>query len=284
LLHQHTFFEPCIVLSGTGVFHYRNRKFKLQAGDLFISDPGTPHIIESNRTKDLQLLYTSFAVIEVEKEFSIYSDNEIIWNFMKSHQVHQAGQSHLIPFFTNLHSLSQIEGLRNKQELLKEWMRQWILQVMLNLTDSHGARSKTTEPHPSPVQRALDTMDQEIINGSARVSTIARKSGISQRNLQRMFRKHLKRSVSREIQERKIQRAATLLSQLDLTIANVSESLGIHDPGQLSRLFKKITGLSPRKFRSNHKFAVKHNWIQIGEAPLRTEFIDSGKRKHFASL
>lgn len=256
----------------------------MEAGDLFVSDPGVPHLIESRQTKDLQLLYTSFAVIEVAKEFSAYGDNEIIWNFMKSHRIHQSRQHHLIPFFSSLYTLSQTGGLKNKQEFFKEWMRQWVLQVMLNLTASKMARSKITKPNIDPLQRALNIIDQEIMGGSAKVSSIARKSGVSQRNLQRIFKKHLKRSVSREIQERKIQRAATLLSQLDLTIAEVAESLGINDPGQFSRLFKKITGLSPRRFRSSHKLAAAHHWIQVGEAPLQTEFVGSGKRKHFATL
>ena len=55
-IHRHSFFEPCIVVSGEGEFEHGSKVFALREGDLFIANPGIYHEIRSLRTKDLPLL------------------------------------------------------------------------------------------------------------------------------------------------------------------------------------------------------------------------------------
>ncbi|MBP3360488.1 MAG: helix-turn-helix domain-containing protein [Clostridia bacterium] len=49
----------------------------------------------------------------------------------------------------------------------------------------------------------------------------------------------------------RINNSKTMLSSTDLSIAEISRLSGYDDPLYFSRLFKKITGLSPKQFREN---------------------------------
>jgi hypothetical protein len=59
-VHRHSFYEPCIVISGTGEFEHGAEQYALREGDLFIADPGIYHEIRSLKTKDLQLYFLAF--------------------------------------------------------------------------------------------------------------------------------------------------------------------------------------------------------------------------------
>lgn len=50
----------------------------------------------------------------------------------------------------------------------------------------------------------------------------------------------------------KINRAKVLLHDTNLSILAISERLGYYDSSHFGRIFKKVTGLTPRMFRHQH--------------------------------
>ena len=48
----------------------------------------------------------------------------------------------------------------------------------------------------------------------------------------------------------RIEKAITLLTTTDLSIQEISESVGINDLSWFSKLFKKIVGVSPTQYRA----------------------------------
>ena len=51
----------------------------------------------------------------------------------------------------------------------------------------------------------------------------------------------------------KIEAACQLLDSTDLRISSVSAAVGYDDPLYFSRLFRKVTGTSPKDYRASHK-------------------------------
>lgn len=272
-LHRHTFFEPCLVSSGLGDFFHCGKHYALKEGDLFTSDVGVSHAIRSLKTRDLTLYYTSFAITEIE---GLGADddrcaNQLIWNFLKDHRTVKAGQQHLRGAFEFLLRISILQGWSHRTYFLQEWMRLLVLQIMAALAIADVSESPPLE-RLTELERATHAIDERL-HRPIEVGEIARASGMSERSLQRLFRRTLRRTVVDEIQERRMQRAATLLMQPGLSVAEVGRRLGIEDPAQFSRLFKRRIGLTPRQFRSTHSPAA-HAWIQVGAAPMKTEFLE----------
>ena len=57
-------------------------------------------------------------------------------------------------------------------------------------------------------------------------------------------------AITKHIQETRIEKAITLLTTTDLSIQEISESVGINDLSWFSKLFKKIVGVSPTQYRA----------------------------------
>lgn len=272
-MHRHTFFEPCLVLSGAGDFYHGEQHFTLQAGDLFTSDVGVGHAIRSLKTRNLKMYYTSFAITELDGPTAggDLFENQIVWDFLKGHKTLKRSQSHLLAPFEAVLRLSLHSGWPHRTIFLQEWMRLLVLQIIAALTTAKTGEFRRDQGK-THLGRAVQAIDARL-DGPIRVEDIARTVGMSERSLQRLFQRQLNRTLRDEIQERRMQRAASLLVLPELSVAEVGRRVGIDDPGQFSRLFKKRIGITPRQFRTTHSPAA-HAWIQEGVAPMKTEFLE----------
>lgn len=61
------------------------------------------------------------------------------------------------------------------------------------------------------------------------------------------------RTPLQEIHRQRIALAAEILSQTSLTLEEITERCGFSDAAQFSKLFKKITGQTPSKFRQRRE-------------------------------
>lgn len=277
-VHRHNFFEPCLVVAGSGEFDHGDAHFPLRTGDLFIADPGVFHEIKSLRTRDLDLMFTAFAVSETtDRTETRLDDDEIIRSFLKRHVVWRKEQQRLRGAFQQLLDWSANGPTRRNEFFRREMMRLLILQIMTALTPASDAPEGSGEK-PFALARALREIDARL-RGPIWVLDIARSSGVSERSLRRLFQRHLRRTVAEEIQERRVQRAATLLALPEFSVAEAGRQVGIDDPGQFTRLFKKIMGASPREFRDKKiaRATRRTVFVPIGGVPMKTEFLDESR-------
>ncbi|MCX7847784.1 MAG: AraC family transcriptional regulator [bacterium] len=125
-------------------------------------------------------------------------------------------------------------------------------QLLLLL--SHEVLAPThREPIPDPVARVISYIEQhpERDLSAPQLSSIA---GCSVRQLNRFFHRITGMSSHTWIEHAKMQRACLLLTHRADPISVISRQLGYHDPLYFSKVFKRITGRSPRDFR---KFLVE---------------------------
>ena len=59
------------------------------------------------------------------------------------------------------------------------------------------------------------------------------------------------KTLTKYIQEKRIEEAIRMIANTDMTIQEISHSVGIDDLSWFSKLFKSITGVSPTKYRAN---------------------------------
>lgn len=80
------------------------------------------------------------------------------------------------------------------------------------------------------------------------VGEVAEHIGISEGYLQLIFHQHFNMSVTEYINYHKIQLAKQYIHGKGLSLKEISFQLGIEDPSYMSRLFKKIEGISYRQY------------------------------------
>lgn len=87
------------------------------------------------------------------------------------------------------------------------------------------------------------------INDDLKVSTIARHFGYNDKYLSRYFKKFSGVSLKHYILSQKIERANFLLADTNLTVSDISNSLGFSDYHNFIRIYKSMTSMTPSEYR-----------------------------------
>ena len=90
---------------------------------------------------------------------------------------------------------------------------------------------------------------QENIGKPIQIKDVLKHVFVSQSLLERKFREELERTPLAEIRRQRIQRARQLLSDTNLSQAEIAEACGFSSDVRFSAVFKEITGTSPSAFR-----------------------------------
>jgi AraC-like DNA-binding protein len=274
LVHRHNFYEPSLVVSGTGEFEHGDKVYKLRPGDAFIPDPNVFHEIRSLETRDLEVFSTLFTIAEVPAIEGNTWEDQIIRAFLKRHTAWRRKQDRLLHTFAWAQRVAKTPS-PHRTFFRQEAHRLLVLQFLESLTTEDSPATARSFNSQTTLSRALQAIDDRL-HRPVMEAEIARAAGISERSLRRLFRAALHRTVTKEIHERKMQRAATLLSLPEFRIIDAARQVGIDDPAQFTKLFKKVFGITPRQARTGRTGANRGRvatWLYEG-LTLQTEFRD----------
>ena len=84
------------------------------------------------------------------------------------------------------------------------------------------------------------------------VGNVADAIGVSRRKIERGFQAHLGRSVNEEFTRKRIERCRELLTTTRKPISAIATEVGYRTGAYLFRLFRKVTGTTPRRYRLAH--------------------------------
>lgn len=98
------------------------------------------------------------------------------------------------------------------------------------------------------IEPALQRIDQQKI-GTITVAEMAQVCNMSQSSFRKLFLQEMNMPPSRYIQERKFNRAVSLLQNSELSILEIAIESGFQDMFYFSRFFRKMTGMSPTQWR-----------------------------------
>lgn len=88
-------------------------------------------------------------------------------------------------------------------------------------------------------------------NEDIKISDIARRYNFSTSYFINIFKKMTGYSPKKYMLLRRIERARFFLTNTNMSISEIAETTGMEDSNSLIRLFRKVTGISPGKFRKN---------------------------------
>ncbi len=89
------------------------------------------------------------------------------------------------------------------------------------------------------------------------IELIAAYLGISEGHLHRTFKNVMGMGIINYLNQYRIKTAISLMENQNLSLREAAENVGIEDPAYMSRIFKKITGMSYRSFAQQKVNLVK---------------------------
>jgi transcriptional regulator GlxA family with amidase domain len=96
--------------------------------------------------------------------------------------------------------------------------------------------------------KVLELMEEHLEEPLPR-SDLARRTGLSTRQLERLFRKYLGRTPTRYYQELRLYRARTLLTQTSLSVLDVALACGFVSASHFSKCYREFFRCTPREER-----------------------------------
>lgn len=143
-------------------------------------------------------------------------------------------------------------SLKNQLEIETESSRIKLMKIpykMLrkysNLISNHNLKG-----YSYTVRSAIEYINLNL-QSNLSLSTISSAIGKNASFLSSQFKKETGNTVTRYIQERRIEESIRMLSYTNMTIQEISHLVGIDDLSWFSKLFKSITNVSPTKYREN---------------------------------
>lgn len=241
--HKHDYFEICLVTSGRGVYIHGGVEFSLERGSVFLAEPGVVHEITSFETKDLHLFFVTLTYKRVTDRMATH-EGEILEAFEKGRVVVTEGHDGLGNYLPLIDGTSQIANFSAKTNL-----HLFALELM-NVLAADPVLNREEQPSDE-VAKAIAFIDSRL-GQKVTVEEVADALGVSSRTLRRKFNQAHKTTLVDEINHRRMRQAAHRLL-MGFGVTEAANHIGIADPAQFSRAFKRAFGQGPKEFQQTYR-------------------------------
>jgi len=250
--HQHDCYELVIVLNGRGTFFYKGQSDLLKEGAIFLSEPGSDHEIHINQNETMTLLYIMFNVNNNHDKRSLSYEEKILDQFYMGHKNIIEDQKQLFSYILFFEEYTSNKGSKNDYWFirnLENFLFNCLELFAEQKPDIDGVKNVTVDLF----EKALDYIDKNL-SFKITADNISDNINTSKRNLYRMFKKNMDRSVNDYVNERKIYLAEYYI-KMNMSVTESASLVGIENLSQFNKLFHRYLGISPRdyktKFHSN---------------------------------
>lgn len=238
-LHTHYFSELFYVVDGKGKFHFEDNSMNVERGNLVIVNPQIRHTESSSKQSPLEYIVLGIEglnfIFDNECGYGIYQDTTIGVNIKTSlnHILHEMKTQN--PYYEQVcQNMLSI--------MLLQFMRSTNNKLML-------APPKYVSNECSIVKRYIDTHFDENIS----LDTLAEISHLNKYYLAHSFSDTYGISPINYLSAQRIQCGKDHLSDTDLSISQIAQTVGFSSQSYFCQIFKKSTGLSPAEYRKQMK-------------------------------
>lgn len=152
-----------------------------------------------------------------------------------------------------------IVSLSNKKHhFAKEINYAYFYILLTDMADMVWKRYNKQEPSHHTEMKRADTILKEFaellaqnVKKETSVGFYAEKLCISRQYLALIVKERMRVTISTVLSSMRVEIAARMLRNPDLTIQQIAESMSFSDQSSFGKFFKKHTGLSPLKYRQN---------------------------------
>ena len=225
------FWRAWINTSEGGVLHYNNRTVKMEPGVIYLIAPETSFSTE--QTAPFSQLYIHFSV-----KFPNHEPQDGIFD---------------VPAWP--------EVLR----LLNEWQKHFSRYDIRTFLSVAGLLHTAVSKLPEKYFEKTETMDRRVritlktLSGTTlghyTNEQLAKRVKMSESAFIHLFTEEVGISPQRYYREKRIERAKFLLAYSNSSIESIATDTGFVDRYHFSRIFREITGTSPKRYRNMHKKA-----------------------------
>ena len=254
--HSHglNLYEIHYFISGEGKFRIGRNLYNIIPGMLFICPPDLPHAVETT-INDQPITYYAVLFSINSQDCSEADGVQSLLDKLISGLPVKIGRNYRF-FFEELKERSMSVSTMKRNAAVFQ-----LLSFLYILGDGDIPEG---EPGNIHIEKALDIM-QENIYGYLTLEDIAGKINVTSSYLSRLFKNKLNTAPKKYYTRLKIEAAAALLTDTNMSIYEIAEKLKFYSEYHFSRVFKQYTGLPPGKYRKEQYYRHKNEGERIIE-------------------
>ena len=141
------------------------------------------------------------------------------------------------------------------EQLIKTYLEQLLIFLVRDITKKENSvifpSKESMENH---LMLEVKSYIEEHIEDTIRVSDICQKFDYSKSYLSKLFHEQCGETLANFTTNAKINRAKQLIRENNMNFAQISNLLSFDNPQYFSRVFKRITGMTPTEFKHSLEF------------------------------
>lgn len=250
--HKHSTYITVLFTKGSGEHQIDFDTYTIKKGSVFLLSPGQVHCWKLSKNVQGYIFFHT-------KEFydNIFLKKKIdSYPFFYLHQNYPA-------IYLSIEETKKMNVLFS--ELYQEHKRTQVLKdskleilvdlIYIELTRQYRNKEENITQNNSRYNKVklLQKLVDENFRQTKFPSQYADLMNMSARNLNRICKEVLNKSIGDIINERILTEAKRLLVQKNITVLMIANELGFDDYSYFVRMFKKNTGLSPKEFQNKTK-------------------------------
>lgn len=258
-IHTHSFFEIIYVLNGYCRNEISNHILEMKKGDVCIISPNTPHSL-SVFTDDCIVINLLVRASTFEKSFfDILKSSNILSSFFSHALYSSVSESYLL--FTKQNDSLTINSIL---EMYHEFHSnlEFSDRMLTSMMSSFFIRLLRTDPQniivPNPAGSHTDRNVIFILNyiftnyKTINLRELSIKFNYSERQVSRILKEYTGKTFVNIIHEIKLQKACELLTNSDMSINKIIETIGYSNTTYFYKIFKKYNEINPMDYRNKY--------------------------------
>lgn len=239
VFHTHHFTELFFVVNGEGNFLFRDKTYRIKAGDLVIIPPYMEHTEQSIKGTPLE-----YYVIGVDGVSFQHADDQtnvqVFCNFSNKSLIADLLGQMLYEVRNPAYGSDKI--CQNLLEILLLRIIRYQHVIPVPLTSTYMTKECAR------IKEFLDSNYSEHIT----LDTLTELTHMNKYYMAHSFAKYTGKSPIQYLNQRRMEAACTLLKDTDHSIASISASVGFSSQSYFTQVFRKKYGMTPIKYRQQN--------------------------------
>ncbi|WP_223869698.1 AraC family transcriptional regulator [Paenibacillus sabuli] len=254
--HAHEFLEICYVGEGKGYHYVGETGIAVARGDIFLLPRGVTHVFRpSSATASVPLVvYNCVIGVDALDHFlAAFPGGDALRGLAQStaHRQYRDRHGEFHSLFQQLHYEYMARRPGRTAALYSTVMLLLLYLLREDAQDQADAQpaSAAVEAGMAEVLHHLHAHAREPV----RLSDLAARLGVGARQFHRLFTRQTGMTLRQYVQTVRIDEACRLLVQTHRSIGEIAAAVGYQDMPHFNRLFKRMTGDSPRDYRKRSR-------------------------------
>lgn len=265
--HKHDFIEIAYVYSGQGIHVVGDGKYEVSKGDLCIINYDIPHTFINNpmvKEDDLVIYNCVFRPEFIDYSLIHTNDFKSIVTSLLFNTFFIEDKPAVNLKLIGIHQ-KEIEELYKKMQeefflmpkgyinILRSCLIEMITKIFRYLEHNNNKSLPINHYKSEIIDKAISFLMQNYTSPNLRIEEVAIQSFLSRSYFSHLFKAISGQNFSEYLQNLRINEACHLLKTTDKKVTEILTDVGFKDIKNFNRLFKKITGTTPRDYRNSSK-------------------------------